>query len=244
MHPEIDRFAHLDSPLHRLDPRVKIGAFTFFLVAVALVRGLLGAALALTLALVWLYLSRIPLSFTLGRLKAVVGFLAAFLVLLPLTHPGGWQAGLERGGVIFIKGLAMVLTVIPMFGTTPFNVSMKALAGLKVPARLVTMILFAYRYLFVFAEETRTMQQALKARGFKARSNWRTLAAVGNLVGLMVVRAFEHTERIYQAMVARGFKEKFGTFYEFSWGWPDALKGAVIVLAAVGLVGVDHLWLR
>ncbi len=244
MHPEIDRFAHLDSPLHRLDPRVKIAAFTGFLVAVALVRGLLGAGLALSLAVFWLLLSRIPLSFTLRRLKAVIFFLASFLVLLPLTHPLGWQAGLERGGIIFIKGLAMVLTIIPMFGTTPFNVSMKALARLRLPVRLVTMILFAYRYLFVFAEETRTMQQALKARGFKAGSNWRTFRSMGNLVGLMVVRAFEHTERIYQAMVARGFKERFGTLYEFSWGWPDALKGAMIMLASVGLVGVDHLWLR
>lgn len=244
MHPEIDRFAHLDSPLHRLDPRVKIAAFACFLVAVALVRGLKGAGLALGLAVFWLYLSRIPLGFTLRRLKAVVFFLAPFLVLLPLTHPGGWQAGLERGAILFIKGLAMVLTIIPMFGSTPFHVSMKALARLRIPARLVTMILFAYRYLFVFAEETRTLQQALKARGFKAGSNWRTLRSLGNLVGVMVVRAFERTERIYQAMVARGFKEKFGTLYEFSWGWPDALKGLGILLAAATLVGVDHLWLR
>ena len=244
MHPEIDRFAHLNSPLHRLDPRIKIVAFTFFLVAVALVRGWPGAALALGLAVLWLYVSRIPLSFTLGRLKAVLVFLAAFLVLLPLTHPAGWQAGLEKGGIIFSKGLAMVLTIIPMFGTTPFNVSMKALARLHLPDRLVMMILFAYRYLFVFAEETRTMQQALKARGFKARSNWRTCRSLGHLVGLMLVRAFEHTQRIYQAMVARGFKERFGTFYEFSWGWPDAAKGAVIMLASLGLIGVDHLWLR
>jgi len=244
MHPEIDRFAHLDSPLHRLDPRVKIAVFTCFLVAVALTRDLPGAVLSLGLALVWLFLSRIPVSFTLRRLKAVVLFLLPFLVLLPLTHPAGWQQGLARGAVVFIKGLAMVLTVIPMFGTTPFNVSMKALTRLRVPQRLVTMILFTYRYLFVFAEEIRTMQQALRARGFKPGSNRRTLFSLGNLVGLMVVRAFERTERIYQAMMARGFKEKFGTLAEFSWGWPDALKGGLIMLAAAALVGVDYLWIR
>lgn len=243
MHPEIDRFAHLDSPLHRLDPRVKILALTGFLVAVALVRDLRGAALALILALIWLLLSRIPLGFVLRRLKAVAIFLAAFLVLLPLSHPDGWPAGLEQGGVIFIKGLAMVITVFPMFGTTPFHVSMKALARLHVPERLVAMILFAYRYLFVFAEESRTLQQALRARGFKARSDWRTLQSLGNLVGLVVVRAFERTERIYQAMVARGFKERFGTLYEFRLTWPDVIKSGVIVLAAVGLAGVD-LWMR
>ncbi len=243
MHPEIDRFAHLDSPLHRLDPRFKIAVFSGFLVAVALVRGLVGATLALALALLWLSLSHIPLSFTIRRLKGVAFFLIPFLVLLPLTDPAGWQHGLERGGVIFLKGLAMVLTVLPMFGTTPFHVSMKALSRLRLPARLVTMILFAYRYLFVFAEEARTLQQALKARGFRARGNWRSLKSWGNLVGLMVVRAFERTERIYQAMLARGFKEKFGTLQEFSWGWPDAGKSAAIMLASLGLVGVDRLWM-
>ncbi len=244
MHPEIDRFAHLDSMVHRLDPRVKILAFTAFLVAAALVRGLPGAALALGLAFCWLFLSRIPLGFTLGRVKGVALFLTPFLVLLPLTHPGGWEEGLTRGGVIFLKGLAMVLTVITMFGTTPFHVSMKALARLRLPPRLVTMILFAYRYLFVFADEARTLQQALKARGFKARSNWRTLRSLGHLVGLMLVRAFERTERIYQAMVARGFKERFGTWHEFHGSLSDALKGGVILLAAVALMGVDYLWTR
>jgi cobalt/nickel transport system permease protein len=244
MHPEIDRFAHLSSPLHRLDPRAKIVVFTCFLVAVALVRSLFGAAFALGLALLWLGLSRIPLGFVIRRLKAVLLFLSPFLVLLPLTHPGGWQAGLEQGGIIFIKGLAMVLTVFPMFGTTPFHVSMKALARLHVPERLVTMILFAYRYLFGFAEEVRTVQQAVKARGFKARNNWRTLSTLGNLIGLTVVRAYERTDRIYQAMMARGFKQKFGTLYEFSFTWPDAWKSGLILSAAMILVGVDRLWLK
>jgi cobalt/nickel transport system permease protein len=242
MHPDIDRFAHLDSPVHSWDPRVKLAAFTVFLVAVALVHGLAGAVLALGLALGFLLASRVPLGFTCKRLKAVVFFLSPFLVLLPLTHPGGWQAGLALGGVLFLKGLAMVLTVIPMFGTTPFHVSMKALRRLKVPKRLVVMILFAYRYLFVFAEEMRTLKQALRSRGFTARSDRRTLVTAGNMVGLVLVRAFERTERIYQAMLARGFKDRFGTLYEFSAGWPDAAKCALILAASAALVGVDRLW--
>jgi cobalt/nickel transport system permease protein len=244
MHPEIDRFAHLSSPLHRLDPRAKIAVFTGFLVAVALVRGLPGAVLALGLAVLWVGLSRIPLGFILRRLKAVVLFLSPFLVLLPLTHPAGWQAGFKQGGIIFIKGLAMVFTVFPMFGTTPFHVSMKALARLHMPERLVAMILFTYRYLFGFAEEMRNVQQAARARGFKAGNNRRTLTTIGNLIGLTVVRAYERTERIYQAMLARGFKHKFGTLYEFSFTWPDAWKSLGIFLASVALVGVDRLWLK
>jgi len=243
MHPEIDRFAHLDSPFHRLDPRWKIAALAMFLLATAMVRGLVGASLALLLALLWLLVSGLPLGFILRRLKAVLFFLLPLLVILPLTHPEGWQAGLLQGGIIFLKGLAMVLTVFPMFATSPFHVSMKALARLKVPERLVAMILFAYRYLFVFAEEARTLQQAARARGFHPKTDGRTLKTLGNLVGLLVVRAFERTQRIYQAMLARGFKEKFGTLSEFSWGWRDAAKSGAILIAALGLVGVDRLWM-
>jgi cobalt/nickel transport system permease protein len=242
MHPDIDRFAHLDSPFHRLDPRWKIAAFAGFLVATAMVRGLLGASLALSLTVLWLLVSGIPLGFALRRLRTVLLFLLPILVLLPLTHPGGWEAGLRQGGIMVIKGLAMVLTVFPMFATTPFHVSMKALARLRVPERLVAMILFAYRYLFVFAEEVRLLQQAARARGFHPKTDGRTLKTLGNLVGLLVVRAFERTQRIYQAMLARGFREKFGTLYEFSWGWGDAVKSGAILLAALGLVGVDRLW--
>ena len=242
MHPEIDRFAHFSSPLHRLDPRGKIAAFACFLAAVALVQDLPGALSALGLALVWLAASRLPVGFIVRRLKPVLLFLLPFLIILPLTHPGGWQPGLRLGAVIAIKGLAMVLTVFPMFGTTPFHVSIKALARLRLPERLVTMIFFAYRYLFGLAEELRTVQQAARARGFKARNDWRTLQTSGNLVGLTIVKAFEHTETIYQAMLARGFKRRFGTLHEFSWGWPDTLKSALILLASLSLVGVDRLW--
>lgn len=242
MHPEIDRFAHLASPLHRLDPRAKIATFAVFLVGVAMVQHLPGAVLALTLALLCVAISRIPMGFVMRRLKAVLLFLSPFLVLLPMTHPAGWLAGLRQGGVIIIKGLAMVLTIFPMFGTTPFHVSMKALRRLMVPESLVTMLLFTYRYLFGFLEEVRTVQQAARARGFKAGSNWRTLSTVGNLIGLTVVRAYERTERIYQAMLARGFRHKFGTLDEFSFTRADAWKCLAIFLATVALVGVDRLW--
>jgi cobalt/nickel transport system permease protein len=256
VHPEIDRYAHLDSPLHRWDPRWKLASLALLMASLAaapapsgrapsLDRELPHALLSLAVSLALLQLSRIPLGFALRRLLPAGLFLGTFLLVYPLTIPGeglragpvaiSW-AGLLSATVITIRALALILLAFPLLGTSRFDDTMKALAALRVPGPFVQLTVFAYRYIYVYSDELRRMRTAMRARGFQSRLSLPTLRAAGNGVGMLLVRSVERTQRIQAAMVARGYTGGFRTFHDFATRPADAMKAAAATAVAAGLL--------
>lgn len=243
MHPEIDRFANLKSPIHRWDPRIKIPALFILILSIALVRDFKIALVALVSAIGLLVISRIPPGFVFLRLRWVVLFLAPFFIILPITVPGdsAWNAGFPNKGfflaaLIFTKALAIVIIGFPMFGTTPFNVSMKALAEIRLPQKLIQIILFCYRYIFVYLDQLRRMRIAMSARGFQPKTNIFTLRVLGDSVGMLLVMSFEQTERIYQAMCCRGYTGAFVVAADFRLRRADVFIGVLVLALASAFV--------
>ncbi len=210
-----DNLSRSNSIFHRMDPRAKLVGFILVLGAMASVRTLPAALAAFGLAGCTILAARIPLAVPARRAARVLFFLAPFFLILPWTHPGGPGSGAYQAGVICLKGLAMVLTIFPMFATAPFHVSMKALERLKLSPRFVTLILLTYRYLSLYIAQLDTVRIALRARGFKPRRDRRTVRTLGNVIGSLLVRSFEQTERLYQSMRNRGYAGHFGTLYTF-----------------------------
>jgi len=245
VHPEIDRYAHLDSFLHRWDPRWKVASLGALMFSFALVPPPASpetwnldlshalACLATSLALV--QLSRIPLGFVLRRLLPAGFFLAAFLLVFPLGTGGeGLPPGtlvysrqrLFHGGIIVIRAAAIILLTFPLFGTSRFDVTMKALRSLRIPGPFVQLSVFCYRYIYVYLDELRRMRTAMRARGFRARPLLHALRTAGNSLGMLLVRSVERTQGIHDAMIARGYSGTFHTFQDFSTTRMDLLKSA------------------
>jgi len=249
-HLEIDKFADIKSPVHVWDPRMKIPALLIMAFTTGLLKDIRLAAAALVFSAGLVAISRIPVTFVLRRLRWVFFFLALFVVVMPLTVPGRniWSysflsvsyEGLSLASLIFIKGMAIVLLLFPMFGTAPFHASMKALQSLKVPARFVQIILFTYRYIFVFFEEIRRMSDAAKTRGFETRTRWHTFRTLGNFLGVLLVRSFERTEHLYNAMISRGYAGKMITLSSSRMTARDSVKGALVLTFCILLLAGDR----
>jgi cobalt/nickel transport system permease protein len=246
---DIDRYAHQASPLQRWDPRFKMFSLGLFILAVALIKSipLAGAALALALLLVWV--AGLPAHFVAGGVKWVLLFLVPFFIVMPLSYPGepasrlmglpfAWE-GLRLASLIVLKAVAIVLTAYAVFGSSRFDVSMLALQRLKCPKIIVQMLLFSYRYVFVFLAEMRRMDTAMSARGFVKKANVHTLRMVGNLIGTLLIRSFERTERVYKAMLSKGYQGEFHTLVRFEAAGGDWLKAAGGVSVALILFGAD-----
>ena len=238
-HPEIDRFAHLESPLHRWDPRWKLATLFFLLFAMGLgpvpeaVGGvdvaLAGASLAVSLVLLWF--SNIPFGFAMRRLRGVIVFLTAVVVIFAFSAEQ-WLAGI----LIPLRATAMVLLVFPAFGTTRFDVAMKALRSLRVPGPVIQVILFSYRYFFVHADQLRRMRAAMRARGFEMRFGLSTPKVLGHAVGVLLVGSVERTERIYGAMLCRGYSGSMQTLETFQTTARDVVWTVLIGGVGVALV--------
>lgn len=246
---DIDRFAHTASPLQRWDPRVKIASLMLLIFAIALLQTLPMAVAALLVGLAVMTASALPYHFVMHTMQWVILFLLPFFLILPFSYPGmadvhllglpfAWE-GLRLAALIFIKALAIVLLSFAMFGSARFDLSMIALQRLKCPRMLVQMLLFTYRYTYTLLEEMQRMNTSMKARGFIAGTNAYTLLTYGNFVGTLLVRSFERTERIYKAMLSKGYTGEFHTLVQFSSGRSDYLKAAAAIMTAAGLLAAD-----
>ncbi|MBA7553084.1 Energy-coupling factor transporter transmembrane protein EcfT [subsurface metagenome] len=244
-YPEIDRYASLNSPMHRFDPRAKIIAFLFLIFSVVLIPDLKIAFIGLFFAIFLLILSRIPLSFVLGHLKWVAMFVLSFFVILAFTFPGEEIAnfyflsitaeGLYTGSLITVRAFSAVILIFPMIGTMRFDTTIKALDKLKVPNSLVQMLMFTYRYIFVFADEFQRVWTAMESRGFKLRTTLYALRTIGKAMGMLFVMSYERAERVYRAMRSRGYTGNPKTLVEFDIRRRDYILAASIIGFAVSL---------
>lgn len=235
--------------MQRWDPRVKLASLGVFVLAVALIKTLPMAGAALLSATVLVFFSNLPVHFVVQGVKWVSMFLIPFLLIMPLSYPGeaafhvlglpfAWE-GFRLALLITMKALAIVLVAYTMFGSSRFDISMIALQRLRCPKVVVQMLLFTYRYVFVFLAEMQRMDTAMRSRGFVKRADRRTLQVMGDFIGTLLVRSFERTERIYKAMLSKGYQGEFHTLVVFEADAKDAVKAVLVLMLAVVLLGVD-----
>ncbi len=246
---DIDRHANVASPIQRWDPRLKIFSLLVFVFGVALLKTMPMAVTALVVAVLVLRLAALPFHFVRHGLEAAGIFLLPFFFIMPFSYPGepafhvlgmgfAWE-GLRFAFLIFIKAITIILGSFIMFGTARFDVSMIALQRLKCPAMLVQMVLFTYRYIYVFMEEMKTLSVSMRVRGFVPKTNLRTMSILGGFVGTLLVRSFERTERVYNAMLSKGYNGTFPSMVTFSADGVDFAKAGVILVLVAGLLVGD-----
>lgn len=251
-----DRYQASDSLIHRLDPRVKVVVTVLFILSNVLLPD--GAWLAFLLAwgLILLVngLARLPLTYAFKRSFIALPFaLAAVTVIFTIPGQplaafqlGPWtltttDAGLIRFASIIIRSWLSVQVAILLVATTQFPDLMHALRHLRVPQILVAVVSFTYRYLFVLSDEVTRMLRAREARsarraGYKSGGSllWRATVA-GHMVGQLFLRSYERSDRIYNAMVARGYRGHFFTLNPHLMRRSDWLIGTTAVLALLAL---------
>ncbi len=183
------------------------------------------------------------------RLLVFEGFMLVLLVLLPFGVPGeSWlQLGsfsASREGVrlavsIVLRAHAVVLVLLALVGTLDPVVLGHALAKLRVPDKLVHLFLFTVRYLGVLHDEYQRLRQAMRTRGFVARSDAHTWRSLGWLLGMLLVRSLERSQRILKAMKCRGFNGRFYLLDGRRWQPGDTRFALLGILLLASLLALD-----
>ena len=228
----LDRYEQRESLIHRLDPRVKVVITVLFIASNVFLPDGTWVAFGLAWALILLAgrLARLALVSLLKRSAVALPFALAAVTII-FTYPGHslatWRigdwtitatdAGLVRFATILLRSWISVQMALLLAATTPFPDLMHALRHLRVPAALITIISFMYRYLYVLADEAGRLLRARAARSARPAGGagggallWRARTA-GNMVGQLLLRSLERSERVYHAMAARGYRGHFLT---------------------------------
>lgn len=245
---DLEEFALGNSFVHRLDPRVKIVAALVFSALVAVNHSIAACAVALIFPAMLLLAARVDLRLVARRLAVVNGFIAFLWCFLPFTHPGNIvyaigpltlsQEGLSYALLITLKSNAIVLAVMALLGTSQVLTLIHALSHMGVPDKLVHLFFFCFRYVHVIHAEYHKLVNAMKIRGFRPRTNMHTYRSYAYLVGMLLVRSFDRSRRILQAMKCRGFKGKFYILHHYEMKRVDYVIVASSVLWCVLLMAV------
>jgi cobalt/nickel transport system permease protein len=128
---------------------------------------------------------------------------------------------------------------ILLVATTEFPKIVHALNHLRIPTIITAIISFLYRYLFVLADEVLRMMRARQARSAAAagvRSGgsvaWRAQIA-GHMAGQLFLRSYERSDRIYNAMLSRGYKGELMTIHPHHFHRSDLLIGGLSIAALI-----------
>jgi cobalt/nickel transport system permease protein len=224
----LDPYRPRDSLIHQLDPRIKLVLTMAFILTNTLIPPSAWPVYILLFALILSIeiLSELGVGYVLKRAALAFPFVLAALPLI-LTIPGKalfsltvgpWvitatYPGLERFISIALKSWISMQAAIVLAASTSFPDLLVAMRSIRVPRLLVSIFGLMWRYLFVLVDEASRLMRARAARSGKSEEratkpggsiSWRA-RVTGGMAGNLFLRAFDRSDRIYMAMVSRGY---------------------------------------
>ncbi len=213
----IDHHPEIDSCLHTWNPSCKWVAYIALALSLANADSLTVAGAGLIVAVTVLVISRLPLWLATRRLLPLLLFLLLLMLLTGLTlDPLDCSVlglafssyGMRFGAVIVLKCLGIVILSLVLLGTTPTDRLFRSLLDLRVPARLVELLVFSYRLVYCLSAELESMRRAATCRGFECSISPKDLITLGRLAGALLCRGMDRSDRLHRAMLLRGYDGK------------------------------------
>ena len=185
--------------LHRLSPKLKMMGMGFVLLGIVTLKNLPLLLLLYGILLILFFISRIPL-----RIFPLTLYPLIFAILFILIS--GFQIYFIL--LIFLKVLCGSTGVVLLLATTPYPLIFRVL-GKVLPSIFVTALFLTYRSIFILLNVFEETQQALYLRGgFQWRHPLRSLVNISNAFGHLMIKGIDASEKMYESVVLRGFKNK------------------------------------
>ena len=121
-----------------------------------------------------------------------------------------WQVSVTHNGLqvfwnVLAKAWLSILALVTLTATTKITDLLRGLEQLRLPRVMVMILSFMYRYIFVLTDEVMRMKQARDSRNFGSGRRLWQIKTVGGMTGTLFIRSYERGERVYAAMLARGY---------------------------------------
>jgi cobalt/nickel transport system permease protein len=247
----LETLSYRETPLQRLDPRVKLLTTLVFIIAVvsfgkyeitSLIPFIIyPVALIAVGDLPPLYLARklllaAPFAVFIGIFNPLLDR-AVLVHLGPVAISGGWVSFAS----IMLRFVLTVSAALVLIASTGFNAVCLALEKLGAPKAFVVQLLFLYRYIFVLTDEAMRLSRARALRSFQGRGlGFRVFSY---LVGQLLLRTLDRAQRIHLAMLSRGFDGKIRLARALHWRRQDTafLLGWSTLFILMRCYNIPHL---
>ena len=230
----LGKYVAYKTPIHKMDPRVKVAALIFLMVAVFLSYGSYAMTFsvmgALTLFILILMLvsktSVVKLLKSLKSLWFMIIFLLIIYIVMPKTtadlHPAFaikgyvfyWESFMDAGRILLRLVLMIALSMILTTSTTPLDLTfalewyMTPFKLIGFPAHIIAMtISLALRFIPTILEDVNRIMKAQTSRGvdFEHGGLFKKIRAIVSLIIPLFVSAFVRSDELANAMECRGY---------------------------------------
>jgi cobalt/nickel transport system permease protein len=244
-----ESFATGKSFIHRIDPRIKVLFATLYSIVVAISQQFQTLGLALGISILLIFLAQLNLKAIAKKMMTIMSFLLLIWVVVPLTFEGeAWfqfgpltltRPGIQFAAQITLKSISILTIFIALITTMTLATLGNALHRLRIPAKIVYLLLMTYRYIFVIDQEYKRLRRAATIRGFQPGTNMHTYRTFAYFIGMLFVQAIARAERVYQAMKCRGFNGNFYSLGEFRSFWQNWIFLILMIFLLLGLAFLE-----
>ena len=226
----MDELGRMDSPVHRLDARVKTLTTVAFIVTVMSFSRYEVAALMpfFLYPIALMAVGGIPAGYIGRKLLIASPFALAVGMFNPLLDQrvmgslgshgitGGWLSFAS----IVLRFALTVSAALTLVACTGIHRLCAGLERMGLPRVFAVQLCLLYRYLFVIVDEGLRMKRGVAMRSMGRRTL--RFSTYVSLVGHLLLRSMDRAQRVYQAMVARGFAGQFRVLRPAAVCWKDA----------------------
>ena len=247
------KYIPIDSFIHRLDPRLKIGSLLLLLIAVFFDAGFLGYAILGIFVIIMALLSHIKVSQILKAIKPML-FMMAFLMIFNLLFIQQGNLLISIGFIkiydqavlqtlyIFIRLiLIIVMTTILTVTTKPLDLTLgiehllSPFKRIGFPTHEVAMMIsIALRFIPTLLEETQRIMKAQASRGveFSEGSLKEKILSIVSLIIPLFISAFQRAEDLANAMESRNYnpEAKRTRYKQLVWKVSDTISFLCVIV--------------
>ena len=220
------QYLPLNSPIHRLDPRIKLLATLISIIFVFIIKDFTGYALLVCFLITLLILSKVPPLYIFRGLKPLIFFILLTFALHLFTTQGtvifqwwilkGTAEGLRNGLLMVSRFMLLIsfstlltLTCSPLELTDALESLLSPLKRIGFPSHEIAMMMsIALRFIPVLVEETNRIIKAQVARGADIESGG-IVNRAKNLIPILVplfINTFKRADDLALAMEVRCYR--------------------------------------
>lgn len=228
---DIERESYKNSPIHRLDPRIKL-LFTLVIIIYVVSLPRIHEKNIVRLFSIEIYLlllvlvAGLDLRYFFLRILAILPFGLAIALIQPFLRPSFMETytpypldlpfglsityeGLAFGSTLLAKFMVCITTVVLFSSTTRLRDMVAAADRIGIPKEFTLLLSMMVRYLFLFWAVLKRIRIAQQTRLFDiwnkdAPRRW-VIEQVGNSISSIFIRSYEQGERTYISMLCRGY---------------------------------------
>ncbi|MCE5176433.1 MAG: energy-coupling factor transporter transmembrane component T [Caldisericales bacterium] len=253
----IGQFVPLDTPIHRLDPRVKLLLSLILLIFIFIIGKLLPLLVLFVLAMVCAVLAKVPLMHLVRGMRPIL-ILIVLTVVIQLFSTSGepllsfWGLTITKEGIlvslfVVLRLILLVsISVILTYATSPLDLTF-ALESFMLPLKrigfpaseIALMMSIALRFIPTLLEETDKIIKAQTSRGADFSSGG-IIARAKSFIPVLIplfVSAFRRADELADAMESRCFitGEKRSRLHVPKLGLNDFVAVVSCVIAMAGV---------